>query len=75
MNFIGIPSQAKLQFINNLINTITIKHEDTGVVVEVAHNQIVSLEFDEICTAPHLKNVLNAAFAKLEIQTKHNFQL
>ena len=75
MNFIGIPSQAALQFFNNSLKNNTINHEDTGVMMEVAHNQILSLEFDEICTAPHLKNVLNAAFAKLEIQTKHNFQL
>ena len=64
----GIALQVKLQFINHLSNTITVKHEHTWVVVEVVPNKIVSLEFEEICTAPHIKNVVNGAFHERQTQ-------
>ena len=65
VSFRGIALQVKLQFINHLSNTITVKHEHEGVVVvEVAPNKNESLAFEEIYIAPPIKNEINAVFHK-----------
>ena len=72
MSFSGIASQVKLQFINNLSNTFTVKHEHEGVVVvEVAPNKNVSLAFEEIYIAPPIKNEVNAVFHKCQTQIQN----
>ena len=71
MSFRGITLQVKLQFINHLSNTITVKHEHMRVVVEVAPNKIVRLEFEEIGTVLHVKNVVNATFHKRQTSTQN----
>ena len=75
MSFRGITLQVKLQFINHLSNTITVKHEYIRVVVEVAPNKIVRLEFEEIGTAPHVKNEVNATFHKRQTCTQSQTQI
>jgi len=45
------------------------------VVEEVAPNKIVRLEFEEIGTAPHIKNVVNAAFHKRQTQIQNQAQM
>ena len=71
MSFRGIASQARLQFINHLSNTFTVKHKHTMVVVEVAPNKNVSLAFEEIYIAPPIKNEVNAVFHRRQTQIQN----
>ena len=45
------------------------------MVVEVAPNKIVRLEFEEIGTAPHVKNEVNATFHKRQTCTQSQTQI
>ena len=76
MSFRGIASQARVQFINHLSNTLTVKHEHEGVVVvEVAPNKNMSLAFEEIYIAPPIKNEVNAVFHKCQTQIQNQTQI
>ena len=74
MSFLDFSVPKGIAEIQNLINTTTLRHEATGVVVELSLNKIVNLEFDEICTAEHVKNVINEAFLRLQMEIVNKYQ-
>lgn len=73
LSLFPIPSQTELGKLKNLLSECHVKHEEFGVLVEVAPNKIVRLEIEPICTAEHIQNVINTAFQKLQMEMINNF--